>query len=189
MNYVSGVYHNLGANDPVVGGHMIAIVGYSDALGAWLLRNSWGTEWGMAGYCWIKYGDSDIDNTMYQIVPTTPTPPPPVTSVPISITAYDLRDIFYVRTWAVFVDKPPGAYLGNSKWAAGAPVFSILGRSGAKESGTLPITSGTHTVYFVISQSGGTRYRTYSGTVTIDETAYPYAGVTAKTPASFTVTI
>ncbi|MBL8329093.1 MAG: hypothetical protein JNJ71_09600 [Rubrivivax sp.] len=43
------------------GGHFMLIVGYSDALGAWLCKNSWGTGWGMAGYGWIAYGDSRID--------------------------------------------------------------------------------------------------------------------------------
>ena len=37
------------------------VVGYSDALQAWLVKNSWGTSWGMAGYGWVRYGDSGID--------------------------------------------------------------------------------------------------------------------------------
>jgi C1A family cysteine protease len=79
MSYVSGVYHSLGNNDPIDGGHCIAVVGYSDANQAWLCRNSWGTGWGMSGYFWIAYGDSDIDdNGMYQLVVTpAPTPVPP----------------------------------------------------------------------------------------------------------------
>jgi len=76
LNYVSGVYHSLGPFDPVVGYHMIAIVGYDDTLGAWLLRNSWGTGWGMDGYCWIRYGDSEIDVEMYVLEPG-PLPPEP----------------------------------------------------------------------------------------------------------------
>jgi len=67
LNYVDGVYHSLGVMDPVVGYHMIAIVGYDDSLGAWLIRNSWGTGWGMNGYCWIRYGDSVIDEEMYSL--------------------------------------------------------------------------------------------------------------------------
>ena len=77
LNYVDGVYHNLGIMDPVVGYHMIAIVGYEDSLGAWLIRNSWGTGWGMNGYCWIKYGDSEIDVEMYYLEPDGPIDPEP----------------------------------------------------------------------------------------------------------------
>lgn len=82
MNYVSGVYHNLGSSDPPLGGHMIACVGYDDNLGAWLIRNSWGIKWGMEGYVWIQYGDSDIYE-MYQLIPTDdPIPPQPPTPSP-----------------------------------------------------------------------------------------------------------
>lgn len=82
LHYISGVYHSLGADDPVVGGHCITIVGYDDSLGAWLIRNSWGTGWGMQGYCWIQYGDSAINDIMYQIVLSAykPDPDPPTPS-------------------------------------------------------------------------------------------------------------
>lgn len=43
-----------------VGAHMIVIVGWDDAKGAWLMRNSWGTDWGDDGYGWIKYGSNKI---------------------------------------------------------------------------------------------------------------------------------
>ena len=76
MNYVSGVYHSLGASDPIVGYHMICTVGYDDEKGAWLIRNSWGIGWGEAGYVWIKYGDSEIDSTMYQLVLSNDQPDP-----------------------------------------------------------------------------------------------------------------
>lgn len=42
------------------GAHMIVIVGWDDSRGAWLLRNSWGTDWGDGGYGWIKYGSNKI---------------------------------------------------------------------------------------------------------------------------------
>lgn len=52
----------------VAGGHAVVAVGYDDAMriknanpgatetvGALLIRNSWGTGWGMAGYGWLPY--------------------------------------------------------------------------------------------------------------------------------------
>jgi hypothetical protein len=76
MNYISGVYHSLGTSDPILGGHCIGIIGYSDELGAWKCRNSWGIGWGMNGYFWIKYGDSGIDGEMWSVVPSDKKPDP-----------------------------------------------------------------------------------------------------------------
>lgn len=36
-------------------GHAMAICGYDDAKHAWKVFNSWGTNWGDAGYTWIDY--------------------------------------------------------------------------------------------------------------------------------------
>ncbi|WP_199322772.1 MULTISPECIES: C1 family peptidase [Calothrix] len=53
--------------DKVVGGHTAVVVGYDDfkfircadrkhySKGAFLIRNSWGTEWGVNGYGWLPY--------------------------------------------------------------------------------------------------------------------------------------
>ena len=54
--------------DKIAGGHAIVAVGYDDAMkikntnvggvetkGALLIRNSWGTGWGAAGYGWLPY--------------------------------------------------------------------------------------------------------------------------------------
>lgn len=56
------------ATDRVAGGHAITIVGFDDGMkiknanpggtettGALLIRNSWGTGWGAAGYGWLPY--------------------------------------------------------------------------------------------------------------------------------------
>lgn len=40
-----------------LGGHAVAIVGYDDDRGAFLLRNSWGLLWGTLGYTWYPYTD------------------------------------------------------------------------------------------------------------------------------------
>ncbi len=61
MAYGSGVY------DAVIPAgqtnHAIIIVGWDDAKGAWLIKNSWGADWGEEGYMWIKYGCAGIGTT------------------------------------------------------------------------------------------------------------------------------
>jgi hypothetical protein len=37
------------------GGHAMCVVGYDDARGAFEVQNSWGTDWGNAGFIWIPY--------------------------------------------------------------------------------------------------------------------------------------
>jgi C1A family cysteine protease len=47
--------------EQIIGGHAVLIVGYDDDFtingvnGAFLMRNSWGTKWGIAGYFWMPY--------------------------------------------------------------------------------------------------------------------------------------
>ncbi len=39
----------------VMGGHCVMAVGYHDAKRIFIIRNSWGTGWGMKGYCTMPY--------------------------------------------------------------------------------------------------------------------------------------
>ncbi len=40
--------------------HVVAIVGWDDSKQAWLVKNSWGTGWGLNGYIWVRYGSDNI---------------------------------------------------------------------------------------------------------------------------------
>jgi predicted secreted protein len=59
QNYRGGVFST---NETCSGSvnHGIVLVGWSDAAGAWILRNSWGTGWGVNGYMTITYGTSMV---------------------------------------------------------------------------------------------------------------------------------
>lgn len=41
--------------EKVMGGHAVAAVGYDDSKGRFIVRNSWGTGWGMSGYFTMPY--------------------------------------------------------------------------------------------------------------------------------------
>jgi hypothetical protein len=53
--YGEGVYRHVYGR--ALGGHAVSIVGYSDKQRAWLIRNSWGTEWGDQGFAWVSWDD------------------------------------------------------------------------------------------------------------------------------------
>jgi C1A family cysteine protease/TolA-binding protein len=40
--------------------HAVTLVGWDDSKGAWLLRNSWGTNWGEDGYMWIDFDSNSV---------------------------------------------------------------------------------------------------------------------------------
>jgi len=41
--------------DQLLGGHAVVCVGYDDSKQVWIMRNSWGTNWGDKGYFYLPY--------------------------------------------------------------------------------------------------------------------------------------
>ncbi len=52
--------------------HAILIVGWDDSKQAFLVKNSWGTDWGMDGYCWVKYDHYNIGKRAAVVVAKRP---------------------------------------------------------------------------------------------------------------------
>jgi len=56
--YTGGVFSDPTSYSTI--NHAILLVGWDDARGAWLLKNSWGPRWGVDGFMWIKYGTCNV---------------------------------------------------------------------------------------------------------------------------------
>jgi len=67
-SYGGGCYEHEG-DDPI--NHAVLIIGWQDTLcngdGAWLIKNSWGTDWGLSGYGYIKFGTCNIGTATQQV--------------------------------------------------------------------------------------------------------------------------
>jgi C1A family cysteine protease len=57
--YRSGVYRHVSGD--LKGGHCVALIGYDDAQGCWIAKNSWGPTWGDGGFVRIAYGECDVE--------------------------------------------------------------------------------------------------------------------------------
>ena len=51
----SGIVSMPTSSEKVVGGHAVCCVGYDDSKQLFIVRNSWGTGWGLNGYCMMPY--------------------------------------------------------------------------------------------------------------------------------------
>lgn len=88
QNYTNGVFNEQPSNyaNPS-SNHAIVIVGWDDDKNAWLMKNSWGTDWGEDGYMWIDYGSNNIGRraawviarkAVLKVITTVPVKPIPM---------------------------------------------------------------------------------------------------------------
>jgi hypothetical protein len=153
LTYASGVYrHVTGA---FVGGHAVSIVGFSDEKQAWLVRNSWGEEWGEKGYIWISW--SDTSGIGYQTWALTM----PTSSKFVAVTSPSERS--YVSGRAQIAAKAIGANLMDVKFRVKLPSGNTLAAIScsvstpdgcAGEVDTTGIPDGRYEVY---SESAGAK--------------------------------
>ncbi|MBL0153459.1 MAG: hypothetical protein IPP93_08225 [Chitinophagaceae bacterium] len=55
--------------DSLKAGHFVTICGWDDNKGAWLIKNSWGDDWGDNGFGWLKYGSNGVGSWVIWIEP------------------------------------------------------------------------------------------------------------------------
>ncbi len=58
-NYKGGEYRQ--QSDAYSGCHAVCVVGYDDNQKCWIVKNSWGTNWGLKGYARVAYGVGKIE--------------------------------------------------------------------------------------------------------------------------------
>jgi GH25 family lysozyme M1 (1,4-beta-N-acetylmuramidase) len=51
----TGIVPMPAADETTIGGHAVLAVGYDDSKSMFIVRNSWGASWGVAGYCYMPY--------------------------------------------------------------------------------------------------------------------------------------
>ncbi|MDD5779011.1 MAG: C1 family peptidase [Candidatus Thermoplasmatota archaeon] len=66
-SYTGGVYEHPGEETTSDINHQVVIVGYDDQQGCWIVKNSWGPEWGEDGYFRIAYGDCMIEHYLLYV--------------------------------------------------------------------------------------------------------------------------
>jgi C1A family cysteine protease len=60
----SGLLNMPGKNERVMGGHAVIGVGYDDSQKRFIVRNSWGDNWGQKGYFTMPYDYLDLANNL-----------------------------------------------------------------------------------------------------------------------------
>jgi len=114
--YQSGVFDENAVGDT---NHVIVLVGWDESRGAWLLRNSWGNDWGEDGYMWIEYGSNSVGKYaawVMSVQQPKEDPPPPTqterhlmlrneTGVPLDVSMQSSRIANGKRIWT---PKAPG---------------------------------------------------------------------------------
>jgi len=59
LYYTGGIYSP--KTTSYSGLHAVCVVGYDDNQKCWIIKNSWGTQWGERGYARVAYGTGKIE--------------------------------------------------------------------------------------------------------------------------------
>jgi hypothetical protein len=98
----------------------------------------------------------------------------PTSTTTVVIHAYDSLDP-YVRDWALTIDRPMPPPQGSMGYVGGDAYETHV--SGSTMTFSKTLSSGSHYLVFIIGQTGGPSYGTYSGTITVNGQVYEFSGV------------
>jgi C1A family cysteine protease len=159
-HYRSGVYERT-AGAVYVGGHAVIIIGYNDAEGYWICKNSWGANWGENGFFRIRMGNCDIGSYAIRLSgPRLDNRPPVLQDIPAQ-TVDEGKPLTFTLA-ASDADYDVLAYSGS-----GLPDGAALDPATGAFSWTPAFTqSGAYAIRFSVSDGISTVSRTASITVT-----------------------
>jgi C1A family cysteine protease len=148
-SYRSGIYSYTSGS--YVGAHAVLVVGYDDTNQAFIVKNSWGSGWGEAGYFMIAY--SEVGGTsrfgysvlVYDGYGSSPTPPPdpppsPTCSFVLSSTGKTFKPAGGSGSFSLSTGSGCSWQASNT-----APWVRILSGSSGSGSGTLSYTVDPNT--------------------------------------------
>jgi C1A family cysteine protease len=172
--YNGGVYHWDHVSQ-AVGGHAIVIVGYDSPGQYWIVKNSWGPNWGERGYFRIGFGEAGIENY--------------VASVRASVTPATYAVTFYTdpSSSTVSVDGATKTNAATGTYSSGARVHIVANSVGSysfaywEQSGVSVDNQLSQDTYMTVSNSGWLKAHfspVVSGVVTA------YYDVTGAAPGS-----
>ncbi len=67
--YTGGIINGPLSSNAYSVNHAVVIVGWNDAYQAWIIKNSYGTNWGYGGYAYVSYNALNIGKYNYWIYP------------------------------------------------------------------------------------------------------------------------
>ncbi len=154
--------------------HDVAIIGWDDAkkipgtskLGAWIVKNQWGTSWGNGGYCWIAYGSHQIGTEAAWVNVSAGPPPPALVAVPnVTGTTYALANSTLIASgFMVLPANADGSSLvtgqtppAGTQAVSGSTVTLTLNTPPPPLNGDIVVTipKGTPAGSYTIGKSGG----------------------------------
>ena len=158
--------------------HAVALVGWNDADGAWILRNSWGSSWGENGYMRIKYTSARVaceaTYLVYSAAPgLTVTSPSASSSWEVGTT----QSITWSKTGSLSDYVLIELYKGTAKVL---DIATTTENDGAY-SWTLPTTLAAGTDYTVKVTTSDTAYSDFSDAFAVTVTA---PAITVTSPAA-----
>lgn len=93
-----------GKGEKALGGHAVTCVGYDDEKQAFLIRNSWGKNWGVGGHCWMPYAyvtSAYFSADFWTIRQTTSSGKPPV-KAPEKTFWQKVKNFFFPPTQPIY---------------------------------------------------------------------------------------